>query len=177
MTKQPQPLIVGFGTHGKDTLAELITEEYGIKFRGSSQVASELVVYPFMRKFYPNSSACFKDRRRHRLIWYNLICQYNSYDPTRLAKAVCEGGYGYTGLRERIEVETALSEKLFTHVIWIEDPNKRKDDPTMKFDYGCLVYWKKYYPDFKLTYISNNGGIEDLRSKILSKEFKQFIGL
>ncbi len=161
-------LIVGHGRHGKDTLAELITKHLGFKFRGSSQVAAKLVVYPFMKKFYKNWKECFEDRLSdsRRQLWYNLICEYNEGDPTRLAREVCKGGYGYTGLRDKLEVETAMAEGLFTHVIWINNPRLAENDKTMTFNYSDLQRMNRKYPEVRLTRVFNVGSFGALKIKV-----------
>ena len=166
--KKQSILIVGHGRHGKDTLGDLITKYLGFKFRGSSKVAAKLVVYPFTKNFYKNWQECFEDRLSdsRRQVWYNLICEYNEDDPLRLAKEVCKGGYGYTGLREIIEVEAAFEKGLFTHVIWINNPRLPENDKTMTFNYSDLQRMNRKYPNVKLTKVSNSGSLGALGVKV-----------
>ena len=38
-------LILGTARHGKDTLAELLNEDFGMTFKSSSEMANELFIY------------------------------------------------------------------------------------------------------------------------------------
>ena len=132
--KSPKILILGKGRVGKDTSARLITETFGHKFRGSSEVAAKEVIYPLMKNFYSSADEAFKRRHENRQLWYNLICQYNRDNPSRLAEKVCEGGSGYTGLRSFREVVDCIEKGIFTHIVWVENPRNEEVDPTIDFD-------------------------------------------
>lgn len=173
--RSPIILIVGHGLHGKDTLAEILTKEFGLKFRGSSQVASEEVIYPALKNFYQSAEDAFSDRRNNRELWASLIRDFNRDDKSRLAKLVCEGGYGYTGLREKEEVEECLRQGIFTHVIWVNRPDLPENDPTMTFSFTDLFAMKETYKNFSLAYFSNNGLkeiVEERRLNALSRVLK-----
>lgn len=171
----PCILIVGHGEHGKDTLAEIVTKTLGHRFRGSSQVAAREVIYPMMSNFYSSSEEAFNDRRNNRRLWESLIRDFNRSDKSRLAKLVCQGGYGYTGLRDRDEVLDCIKTRLFTHIIWIERPDKPNNDPTMSFSFEDLKNWQERERSFHLMRVENDS-IEGLHS-ICSGDLKQFLKL
>ena len=135
---QAKILIVGHGRHGKDTLAELITKHQGNKFRGSSAVMCEELYSPHFEALYDSPEALFEARHEHRNQLYDLICDYNKEDPTRLARKVMEGGHGYTGMRAFEEVMECIKQDVFTHVIWIERNDIPKADPTQGFSFEDL---------------------------------------
>ena len=118
-----------------------------------------------MEESYDSAKECFEDRRNHRELWYKLICEYNKDDLTRLAKDVCAGGYGYTGLRDIKEVEACIKEGVFTHVIWISNPRLRENDKTMTFGLGHLHQMQKDH-NFKVLSIANAGSIGALGVKV-----------
>jgi hypothetical protein len=137
-TEKIKVLIVGHGRHGKDTLANILNEEFGFKFRGSSQVAASEVVYPLMSNFYSSPEEAFERRHENRELWRALISDFNRDDLTKLSRLVCAQGYGYTGLRDKGEVYECISQGVFTHVIWVERPDLANDDSTMNFDFEYL---------------------------------------
>ncbi len=161
----PKILIVGSGRAGKDTSARLITETFGHKFRGSSEVAAKEVVFPLMRNFYTSPEDAFNRRHENRELWYSLICQYNKDNPSRLAEKVCEGGSGYTGLRSWIEVVDCIEKGIFTHVVWVDNPRNNEVDPTMDFDCQQIKNFCRSSRTF-FTELTNDGSIADLRKKI-----------
>lgn len=171
--KKPTILIVGHGRHGKDTLAEMITKELGHKFRGSSQVAASEVIYPLMRNFYDSPEDAFEKRHQNRQLWASLIRDFNRDDKSRLAKLVCEGGYGYTGLRELEEVKKCIEMGVFTHVIWISRSVLPENDPTMTFKFHDLFMLKRCLHNFKLTTVVNSS-LTELREKVKT-DIKEFL--
>lgn len=136
--KQPCILIVGHGEHGKDTLADAIEQKYGYKFRGSSQVAAAEIIYPMMSNFYDSPEDAFNNRRENRELWAACIRDYNRHDPAKLSKLVCEGGHGYTGLRDIREVKECVKQGVFTHIIWVVRDDIPENDPTLTFTYDDL---------------------------------------
>ena len=85
-------LIVGHARHGKDTLAEILHEEYGLTYKSSSLAASEIFLYDSLKaKYgYKTPEECFEDRVNRRDEWHNLICGFNLYYKARLAKHIME---------------------------------------------------------------------------------------
>ena len=66
MTRLPKVLVLGYARHGKDTVCDIIKEEYGFTFRSSSEFCAEHVVHPAMRSEYDTWQECFADRHNHR---------------------------------------------------------------------------------------------------------------
>jgi hypothetical protein len=168
-------LILGHGEHGKDTLANALSEKYGLKFLSSSEVANGIIIYPQLENFYDSEQECFYDRRNNRELWASLIRDFNRNDKTRLAKLICESGDGYVGLRELDEVRESVAEGLFTHVMWVIRTDKDEDDPTMTFNYNDVAVLQRRFSNFELLMVINNSKIslsEQVRDGFIGKFLK-----
>jgi hypothetical protein len=148
-------LIIGKMRNGKDTLAELLNEYYGMTFKSSSEMANELFIYDKLKdKYGYNSPAeCFEDRMNHREEWYLMICGYNMEDKSRLTKDIITKYDCYVGMRDLDEFNA--SKHLFDLIIWV-DASKRlpSKDITNKIsiDEAHIV-------------VTNNGTFEEFESK------------
>lgn len=120
--KQPTLLIIGSARHGKDTLAELLNEEFGLKFKSSSQAAADIFIFDELKgKYnYETSEQCFEDRVNHRPEWYQMICDYNKDDLAKLAKGILSITDCYVGMRDRNEIEECVKQKLFDVIVWVD---------------------------------------------------------
>lgn len=152
----PKILILGHGAHGKDTVAEFLSEISGLVFESSSLAASEIVVYPLLKdKYgYKSASECFDDRRNHREEWKQAITNYNTPDKSRLCREILERRNGYIGMR--CDEEYAASVDLFDHVLYVDASHRAQSDPTMMIE-----------RDDRMTVIDNNGSIEDMQHNVL----------
>lgn len=155
-------LILGHARHGKDTLAEIICDNSDLKFAGSSMTSCEIFLFDILNKKYNLSYSSVKeaweDRVNHRDKWYNEICAYNSEDKLRLVKDILKIADIYVGLRNHEEVEQAIKEKSFDHIIGIYDYRK----PLESKQSNTADVLK--YSDFIIT---NNGTIDDLKEKVI----------
>lgn len=150
-------LILGMGGHGKDKMAEIIRDLYGLSFASSSMAACEKAVLPVLGPKYGYQSAqeCYDDRRNHREEWKQLITDYNTPDKARLCREILAENDIYVGMR--CADEFAASKDLFDEIYYIDASERvETDDPTMKieFDPSCM------------TWIDNNGTIHDLVEQI-----------
>ena len=152
-------LIIGHARHGKDTLAQMISDETGLTFKSSSQAASEIFIYDRLKKKYGYKSPeeCFDDRVNHRKEWHDLICDYNHYDKAALAKEILKKDDIYVGMRSAEEIEECLLCCIFDYVIGIYDPRK----PEESKESFNINLWE--CADFV---IPNAGGLNDLRSRV-----------
>lgn len=157
-------LILGYGRHGKDTVAELIHSETKLAFQSSSVAAAELIIYPQMKERYPNARACFEDRHNHRAEWYKLICEYNLLDPSRLAQEILKSYDIYVGMRSQKELEA--SKHLFDLIIWVDASGRIEPEP----ENSCTVR-----PDSAEYFLFNNGTLDDLQYRV--KRLCKFINL
>lgn len=134
--KTPSILVLGSARHGKDTFAEILKAEFGLRFMSSSQASSEIFLYDLLKdKYgYSNSVECFEDRVNHRDEWYNAICEYNINDRARLAKKILEFSQCYVGMRDRAEVNECIKQGLFDIIIWVDGSERLPLEPKTSFN-------------------------------------------
>lgn len=122
----PKILIIGYGRHGKDTLAEIWQKKFCMKFQSSSLAVCKRVVMPVLQEEYGYKTIeeCYEDRINHRQEWYELICEYNEEDGSRLCREILyeDGNDCYVGMRSKREF--LASKHLFDLVIFV-DASKR----------------------------------------------------
>jgi hypothetical protein len=115
----PKLLLIGNARHGKDSLAEILNEEFGYTFESSSQSAANIFLYDLLKdKYgYTTPEECFEDRVNHREEWYLSICEYNKDDKARLAKSILEKSDCYVGMRDKEEISECMRQGLFDLII------------------------------------------------------------
>lgn len=154
----PKLLIIGHGRHGKDTLAEIFAEEYGMTFKASSMAASEIFIYDKLKNKYGYSDPmeCFNDRSNHRSEWYDLICEYNKFDKARLAKDIMTTSDCYVGMRDECEISECIWQGLFDMIIWVDACGRlpMESADSINIDKSCADI-----------VIYNNGTLVDFKSK------------
>lgn len=169
-TKLPKLLIIGNMRHGKDSLAELLNEQIGLRYQSSSQAAAEIFIYDELKdKYgYKTPEECFEDRMNRRPEWYQMICEYNKEDRAKLAKGILERADCYVGMRDRDEIKECIRQGLFDLIIWV-DASKRlplESADSFNIDQSCADI-----------ILENNGTFEEFKEKvarlgkILSKNF------
>lgn len=169
-TKLPKLLIIGNMRHGKDSLAELLNEQIGLRYQSSSQAAAEIFIYDELKEKYgyKTPEECFEDRMNRRPEWYQMICEYNKEDRAKLAKGILERADCYVGMRDRDEIKECIRQGLFDLIIWV-DASKRlplESADSFNIDQSCADI-----------ILENNGTFEEFKEKvarlgkILSKNF------
>lgn len=156
--KKPKLLIIGHARHGKDTVAEIFAEQLGLKFTSSSVfVGKEIIWDKWGKDRYNTFEEMFEDRvsKENRIIWGNLIAEYNTPDKTKTATTMLDRGYDmYVGMRRIEELEACLEKELFDHIIWVDATNRLPlEDP------GSMTIDSTYADIF----IDNNGTEEELK--------------
>lgn len=154
-------LILGHKRMGKDTMAEFLNKEFGISFSSSSRAATELFIFNKLKdRFnYKNINECFNDRFNYRDIWYQLICEYNKYDKTRLAKEVLKTSDIYVGMRDWDEVVACKKENLFDLIIWVDASERLPLEDSSSFTIDkCLAD----------VIIDNNGSEEEFKQRVIN---------
>ena len=158
-------LILGYARSGKDTLAKIWEEEFGLKHKSSSEAANEIFIFDALKdKYgYKTKEECFEDRVNKRKEWYNLISAYNINDKSRLARKILEDSDIYVGLRAKDEVEACIERSVFDTIVWVDAEQRvGKEDSS-----SCTV--DKYYADVVL---DNNSTKEKFKENaILVGEF------
>tara|TARA_R110000737_G_C14624761_1_gene494606 strand:- start:33676 stop:34170 length:495 start_codon:yes stop_codon:yes gene_type:complete len=153
-------LIIGHARHGKDTVAEMINENFGLTFKSSSQAAAEIFINEALKEKYGYESPeeCFKDRVNHRAEWHDLICDYNRFDKALLAKGILESSDMYVGMRSDAEIEECLSQGLFDLIVGVYDPRK-PHEPEDSFDINLFEKADLIIP--------NGSTLEDLEYRVV----------
>lgn len=150
--------ILGHGRHGKDTVAELISNITGFKFKSSSEMAAMLFIYDILKhtEGYNSFEECYLDRHNHRALWHDMICEYNKEDKAKLAKDILSYNDMYVGMRSNDELEACKDIKLFDYIIGVFDPNKALESS----DSFNIDIWK--HCDF----IIPTGDIEEVKTRV-----------
>jgi len=153
-------LIIGHARHGKDTVAEILLEQYGYQFKSSSEQAAEIFIYDELKEKYGYKTfqECYIDRMNHRSEWYELIKNYNQPDRAKLAKQILLKADCYVGMREREEILECLKQEIFDLIIWVDRSEHLPLEPTDSFNID------KSLADI---IIDNNGSLADLVHKII----------
>ena len=148
-------LVIGHGRHGKDTVCEILRDEYGYTFESSSQFCSKLFIYDMLKtKYnYSNEEECYADRHSHRSEWYDAICEYNLSDAATLGREMFKEYDIYCGLRNKREFFAMKNTGVFDYCIWVDrsDHLPPEDKSSMS-----LEQWMADYT------IDNNGGLSNL---------------
>ncbi len=158
--KLPKLLIIGSARWGKDTLAELLNEHFGLRFKSSSLAAAEIFLYDALKdKYgYQTPEECFEDRMNHRAEWYEMISDYNKNDRAKLAKGILEHADCYVGMRNRDEMDECIRQGLFDLIVWV-DASKRlplEGSDSFNIDSSCADI-----------IIDNNGTYEEFVEKVI----------
>lgn len=152
-------LIVGYGRHGKDTVAEYLCKKHNLEFQSSSMHCAERVVFPALSGMYGYKTIkeCFEDRSNHRREWYELISEYCTDDLARIGREIFSVSDIYCGLRNKREFHAIKNNGLFDYAIWVDRsdylPPEDKSSNTIE----------PWMADFV---IDNNGTLEQLYRNI-----------
>lgn len=154
-------LILGYGRHGKDTLAELLKKLFGYSFISSSYFAAERVMMPYFESIgrpYASVDECFADRHTddNRALWYQQISAYNTPRKDRLPSEIMEVADIYVGMRANDEY--LASRHLFDMVLWVDrsehEPPEGESSMDIEYDPETMIW------------IDNNGTTEDLAEEV-----------
>ena len=178
-------MIMGYGRHGKDTVAEYLRDHYGMTFESSSHAAAE-ALFPLLETLFPFDDVEHAFQCRHwtldcldndsyprevrkipyRKIWYEAIRLLNSGDPTTLAKKIFAKSDLYVGIRSKEEFDACRKEGLFDIAIWVD----RSAHAPTEARGSCSVSWK----DAEYL-INNNGTLENTYRNI--DELMEILGV
>lgn len=158
-SKLPKLLIIGHMRHGKDSLAELLEEQIGLKFLSSSLAASNIFLYDALKEKYGYTTPeeCFEDRMNRRPEWYTLICDYNKDDRAKLAKGILEITDCYVGMRDRGEIDECMRQGLFDLIVWVDASERLplESKESFNIDKSCAD-----------VIIDNNGTFEQFKERV-----------
>jgi hypothetical protein len=183
----PKILIIGYAGHGKDTVAAMLRDNHGLRFKSTSEFCAEQVIWPlvadaitlkeFAQKYriqdaqaqrlrsmgrimhdkYTSAQECFEDRANFRHFWYEAILRYNDPDFDRLAKNLLKENDIYCGMRNVYELSACRQAGLFDAIIWID---RSKHLPPEDFS-SCTV--TAHMADF---IINNNSDLKSLEQEV-----------
>jgi hypothetical protein len=158
--KLPKLLIIGHARHGKDSMAEILQENFGLKFKSSSEAAAEIFIYDVLKEKYnyKTPQECFKDRVNHRAEWHQLICEYNINDKARLAKGILEHADCYVGMRDYREIKECINQNLFDLIIWVDGSERLPLEDVSSFNID------KEDADI---IIDNNGTYDEFENRVI----------
>ncbi|ADK73419.1 Cof hydrolase [Roseobacter phage RDJL Phi 1] len=177
--QMPNVLVLGYGRHGKDTVSEMLRDNFGFTFTSSSEFCAEKVVMAAIEeawsKFeaagghpafpkptiprYASAQECFDDRANHRQFWYEAIRDFNRPDLTALGQAIFAENDVYCGLRHKSEFHAVKNAGIPDIVVWVDRSDHLPPEPKE----SCSV--EPWMADF---IIDNNGTIEELELNVLS---------
>jgi hypothetical protein len=158
--KKTNICVLGHCRHGKDTMAEILQEEFGLRFKSSSEAAAEIFIYDLLSQKYGYQTPfeCFEDRVNHRAEWHQLICDYNIDDKARLAKGILEHADCYVGMRDSREIKECIKQNLFDLIIWVDASDRLPLEDISSFNIT------KSDAD---VIIENNGTFEEFKEKVI----------
>jgi hypothetical protein len=156
----PKVCIVGSARWGKDSMAEILRDNFGLKFISSSQAAADIFIYDELKvKYgYKTPEECFEDRVNHRAEWYELICEYNKNDKARLAKGILEKANCYVGMRDSSEIKECIKQGLFDLIIWVDASERLPPESADSFNITKL--------DADVI-VENNGTYDEFLEKVM----------
>lgn len=163
----PRPkriVFVGYGRAGKDEAASFLSNHCGLKYGGSTSWAA----LPFMAEYlkvHPMTAWETRHEDGNRMTW-KWHCDYlRREDPCFLIRRALQTGDIITGIRGLPEIDAAIQEKLFDHIVWISNL-RVPQDPTV--DYGV---------EKSDTVICNNGTLEEYHMTLMSWAFEKNLGI
>lgn len=156
----PRVIILGHARHGKDTVCEMLRDDYGFNFQSSSQWAAEHIMIPHFHErgiIYASVKECYEDRVNHRSEWFDAITAFNTPDLTALGKAIFEDNDVYCGIRNAREFHALKNAGVFDYAIWVDRSMYAPPESGL----SCTV--EPWMADFVL---DNNGSLEDLDQRL-----------
>lgn len=159
--RKPSLLIIGHGTHGKDTVAQMISDIMGLKFTSSSHFVGRKCIWPaWGQERYDTYDLMFEDRVNYRSTWGDLIAAYCTPNKARTGEEMlAEGNNMYVGMRRIPEWQACMEKKLFDHVIWVDACKRLPREP------GDSMEMEPKHADML---IDNNGPESNLQVAIMN---------
>jgi len=161
--------IIGYGRHGKDTVAEILRDKFGYQFLSSSEASAKIFLYDLLKDEFGYNSwqECFEDRHNHRERWFDEISKFNTPDKSRLAKLIMQENDVYVGMRCEHELDACKESGVFDLVIWVDASNRVQYKES---ENSCTV--KPSQADLFI----NNDGTELELEFIVSVLYKEYLG-
>lgn len=116
-------MVLGYARHGKDTVCDILHQDYGLTFESSSHFVAERAVRPWLAArgiTYSSFDDMYADRVNHRSDWFDAICAYNEADPARLGKELYATYDIYCGIRNIVEFEALKAQGVIDCTLWVD---------------------------------------------------------
>jgi hypothetical protein len=173
-------LIIGFGGHGKTTVAEILCEKLNWT-QGESLYLVEMFIFDEMVKRgfnYSSPYECWLERSKHRLLFQEIILNFNTPDKTKTTKMIFENNEIFTGMRNVTEFSSGYFSGLFSVIIYvdaqerlgIEEPN----DCTIPKNISHLIIENNDSKEDFLIKIENLVHVLNLFTKSNESNFEKF---
>jgi len=143
--RKPKLLVIGHGRHGKDTVSEILCNDFKLSFISSSMFACKKFIYDDLKNEYGYKSfeECYDDRHNHRSEWYQAIAEYCKDDPSQLGKDIFSEHDIYCGLRNVREFVAMKEQNVFDACIWVDRsehlPSESNESMTLTSDMADYV--------------------------------------
>jgi len=158
--RKPRLLIIGHGSYGKDTVAEMLSTQLKLGYLSTSKFVGVRFIWPVWGKErYSTFAKMFADRSNHRVLWGNFISAYNTPDKVRTATEMLETKDCdmCVGIRKKDEYTACINKRIFDHVIWVDAsgrlPNESRESSELTASNADIL-------------IDNNGPISGLKVAI-----------
>ena len=146
-------LILGHAEHGKDTVANILVELYGLKFYSATEYIADNIIFPSLKHKYKSKEECLADKVNNRKLWYDLVYDYKG----DIVNEVLELSDIYVGLRDISTLIKCIHNNTFDLILAVHNPFKKGEDTDSMtipiFMYSDLV-------------ILNNKDIKSLKDKL-----------
>lgn len=153
-------MVLGEARHGKDSVCEIITRDYGLTFESSSAFVAEKAVRPWLAAkgiTYSTYDEMYADRVNHRPEWKEAISAYNTPDKTRLGRELYAIHDIYCGIRDGDELAALQAAGVIDFSIWVDASLRCPPEPAT----SCTV--TRDMADYIL---DNNGPESSMASEV-----------
>ena len=115
-------VICGHSRHGKDTLAEILSLQFGLTSESSSYIAKDTVYRKseLLQSKYLNSTDAWLNRHNEQSEWFSRIADMNTPDKTGLAAVIFGACDVYCGMREIDELRACLKRWPDITPVWVD---------------------------------------------------------
>lgn len=158
--KKPNILVIGSARHGKTTVSQILSEEFGLLFKDSTEAICEILIFDRLsNKYgYKTIGECYEDRVNKRKEWFDIINEYSSSDGVRLYREVMSNNNVYCGMRESGHIKECLKEGVFDFVIGVYNPRLPLEN---RDSFNASILDQSDY------IIINKGCMSELREKVV----------
>lgn len=128
----PQKIaILGYGRHGKDLVAEIVSKFTRLRYGGSTS----WIALPYVAKALDvHQQIAWDSRHDNRQFWYDFCNHLRRNDASFLVKKVLKAGDLVVGLRDKEEVVSLKRDNLVRATIWVDaSPRIEAKDHTVAF--------------------------------------------